>query len=36
MFLKHAPDYIFINVYSKRFVDLLRYPAAAEAGIALL
>ena len=33
---KHAPDHIFIDVYSERFVDLLSYPAAAKAGIALL
>ena len=33
---KHAPDHIFIDVYSERFVDLLCYPAAAKAGIALL
>ena len=33
---KHAPDHIFIDVYSERFVDLLCDPAAAKAGIALL
>jgi hypothetical protein len=33
---KHAPDYIFIDGYAERFVDLLCYPAAAKSGIALL
>ena len=33
---KHAPDNIFVDGYSKCFVDLLRNSAAAKAGIALL
>ena len=33
---KHAPDNIFVDGYSKCFVDLLRYSAAAKAGIVLL
>ena len=33
---KHAPDNIFIDGYSKCFVDLLRYSAASKAGIVLL
>jgi hypothetical protein len=32
---KYAPDYIFIDVYAERFVDLLCDPTAAKAGIAL-
>jgi hypothetical protein len=33
---KHAPDRIFIDVYSERVFDLLCDPAAAKSGIALL
>ena len=32
---EHASDYVFIDVDSERFVDLLRDPGAAEMGIAL-
>ncbi len=30
---KHASDHIFIDVYSERFVDLLRDPRAANTAV---
>ena len=30
VFFKHAPDNIFIDIYTECFVDLLRYPGTAK------
>ena len=35
MFGEHASDYVFVDVDSEHFVDLLRDPGAAKLGITL-